>query len=633
VNSCLCSRLLASRVVGTARSVGTALFAVGLAASLGNLHVAAQNAGILERQQDSEFRAAALERVSQAVEYLASDELEGRGVNTAGLDTAGNYLVNEFKEIGLQPMPGGSYKQPFEIPMGLLNEDTANLTLNFGDESFELKLDEDYAPQMTGDKSSGEGDVVFVGYGINSDEHNYNEYRDVDVDGKFVVIIRNEPQADDQDSVFNGDSASPHARISTKAQAARDAGAIGVLFVNDRHNAEEDGYELDDNRRRFNVGRQPLPFVHVTREWVNRMLAESPLTVADGSQLKELDAVEAYIDANLEPISGPLNGWSVAYSAEPETGNIFNVVGVLEGTGPHADEVIVIGGHYDHLGYGGYGSMAPDRVNEIHNGADDNATGTVAVVELARRFASNSQKPGRTMVFVCFSGEERGLHGSQFYVDNPPFPLEKTVAMINFDMIGYLRDENLSLLCGQSGDVFEEICNEAGSGMELNLNVGASAAPNSDHWPFYSKKIPAMFVHTGITRVLHTPDDKYELLNMEGALRCIDFTERVLDQLQSLDEAPNFVELGRRARRLQSSMGAQIDFTAEAGPTVLQVTEGKAAEQAGLQKGDVLVYLDDAKVSRTSVMQMLRKEPGTKVEVKLKRDGEMKTVEMELSDR
>lgn len=595
-------------------------------------------------------KAASLERVSKAIEYLASDELEGRGPNTKGLEVAGDYLVDEYKDIGLKPLPDGTFKQSFSIPMGRsFSEDTCKLVLSGSGENVELELDKDFSPKIGRRSTNASGEIVFVGYGVNSEEHNYNEYKDVDVTDKWVIVIRKEPQQKNEDSVFNGADISEHSYTRTKIQAAREAGAAGILFVNDSITADETDDQLNDDRAEFTRGTGSLPFAHVTRKVVNELLEKSPIVAPDGTKLTNLNDIEKRIDEKLEPLSAAIDGWSADYVAEVKTKmvEIFNVVGMLEGKGPNKDEIVVVGGHYDHLGYGGYGSMAPGR-NEIHNGADDNATGTIAIVELARRYAARGKAPNRTYVFVCFSGEERGLHGSQYYVNNPPWELERTVAMINFDMIGYLRNNNgemagpddtgnLDLIHGGSSDAFDAIFGKAAGETNLSLNIGRRPQRNSDHFPFYQKNIPDVFIHTGLTRVLHTPDDDYNLLNMDGCLRVIDFTEKVMDGLDALEQRPQFVELGRGGTqtRLRSSIGVQLDFEAEAGPTVTKVTEGGAAAKAGIKVNDVLVYFNSSKVtSRTSVYNLLRtNDPGTKVEVKLKRDGEMKTIELELGDR
>ncbi|HMO13835.1 MAG TPA: M28 family peptidase [Pirellulaceae bacterium] len=579
------------------------------------------------------------QRTSDIVKYLASDELQGRGVETKGLEIAGEFVENEFKSFGLQAMPDGSYRQYFDLDIGspALNEDTCNLTFERAGQVIELELDKDFAPQIGRRSTSATGGLVFVGYGIKADEFNYDEYRNIDVNGKFLIVIRKEPQQNDANSVFNGTDNSDYAFVQYKVDTAREAGAVGILFVNDAVTAPTDAEDkVEADRNRFNVRGRPIPFAHVTRSSINRLLEKTPVVAADGTRLINLSEIEARIDASLEPLSAELGGWNVNYQANVENKvcNIFNVVGLLPGSGPNKDEYMVIGGHYDHLGYGGYGSMAPGRT-EIHPGADDNATGTAAVIELARRFAA-LDKVNRSMIFVAFTGEERGLHGSRHYVDNPPWPLEKTVYMINFDMIGYLRNKRLDLIHGESGTGMAALFRKSAAGLDLDLAIGNSAQPNSDHYSFYAKKIPDVFIHTGITRVLHTPEDTFEALDMYGAMKVIDFTENLIRNLDELETAPEFVDLsGQRRQRTQSSLGAQIDFEADGGPTVQSIVADSAAEKAGLQRGDILIYFNTTKVTgRSVVVDLLRDNPpGTKIEVKVNRNGEVVVLNLELGGR
>ena len=376
-----------------------------------------------------------LKRVSADVEYLASDELEGRGVETEGIHKAADYIVDEFKAYGIKPGgKDGSYEQKFPVPIGRqMDKDATSLKLvGPMNQVGELKLDEDFQSMMPGGDADIDGaEVVFVGYGISAEEHNYDEFADLDVDGKVVIILTGEPQQDDENSVFSGTRGSRYSRPVTKFRAAKAAGAAAVILVRDAKSAAtgDDLPQSSEFGTRFpNSAR--IPFAFVKRSVVDDMLSKAPVRSGTGDEFKSLADIEANIDENLSPLGQPINGWKVSFATKfnNEAIDAFNVIGVIEGEGPNADEVIVIGAHYDHLGLGPYGSRTPNR-KEVHNGADDNATGTAAILELARRFAKYEKKPGRTLVFVAFSGEERGLVGSRYWVDEEPlFELEKTVS-------------------------------------------------------------------------------------------------------------------------------------------------------------------------------------------------------------
>ena len=390
----------------------------------------------------------ALKRVSHDIEYMASDELGGRKPGTPGIQMCQDFIVAEFKKAGVKPLDDGTYLQGVEVP-GLRKIVKADSTLELtgpDGESIALDLGEDYQQLSTvRNKTNVSGDLVFAGYGISADEHLYDDFKDVDLNGKVLVLLRMEPQQQDVNSVFNGDKNTSHASGRLKAKLARDNGAVAVLIVNDGVTAaDEKSDELMDTDR---FGKTLCPVAHVKRSVIDGILKEQPLIDPTGKKINSLEAAETLIDSNLEAITQPIRGWSAELTAKFSKSAITtnNIVGVVEGEGPHANETVIIGGHYDHLGMGGFGAKNPS-IKAIHNGADDNATGTAAVIELARRFAKADKKPSRRLVFICFTAEEMGLIGASHYVENPLFPLDDTVAMVNFDMIGWLRNEKLTLI-------------------------------------------------------------------------------------------------------------------------------------------------------------------------------------------
>ena len=369
-------------------------------------------AGLAESPEMSEQQQAVLKQVTFDIKYLSSDEMAGRRPGTPGIKLAEDYIIAEYEKAGLKALENGTYLQEFEVGKSrTVNQEKTSLVFKGpNDVQLELKEGEDYR-QLTGrqdfDLSS---DLVFVGYGISADEHNYLEYEGVDVENKIVVLIRREPQADDPDSVFNGDNTSRHSYARSKITAAHRAGAAAILMVNDGLAATDE--ERDSLITSDQFGASSLPFAQVKRRVLNEILEQSPLISPKGMKLKNLQEVEDLIDSNLEPLSQAISGWTASFKAafDEQAIRTSNIIGIVEGEGPNADETIVIGAHYDHLGDGAYGSRAAGR-REIHNGADDNATGTAAVIELARRFNSREKKPGRRLVFVCFTAEEMGLLG------------------------------------------------------------------------------------------------------------------------------------------------------------------------------------------------------------------------------
>lgn len=575
---------------------------------------------------------AVVARVGSDIEYLASDELGGRGVGTPGIETAANYIRDEFQRIGLAPgMPDGTYFQPFEVTgMGSIVADKTSVVLTSPDGTqTTLTLGTDYQPQMIGAYGPVEAEVVFVGYGISATEHDYDDYAGLDVEGKFVVMIRREPQQSSADSKFDGTETSQYALIRTKLANAGIKKVAGIIMVNDGPGVEQAGADHLSTPDLFGTNADSPPFIHMTRAAFEQMLAANPIKQGE-TEFASLAAIEESIDTNFKPVTGAL-GWKVRYETAVDVVVTSNVIGVIEGEGPHADETIVVGGHYDHLGMGGYGSRTPER-SEVHNGADDNATGTAAILELARRFAASDTKPGRRIVFIAFSAEERGLIGSAHYVENPTVPLEKIVAMVNFDMIGWLRDDALTIYGAATSPSFSAAIEAAGADSGLDLKPIDAGFAGSDHLPFMGKQIPAMFLHTGLTSTYHTPDDDFETINVEGAARVIDYSEKLIIELGKLEETPTFqAARPREPRRRLAYLGARIDFSEDAGGLLVsEVTEDSPAAAAGLQTGDVVVSIGETELkTREDLIGVLRAgRAGETVSATIKRDGQEMTVEI-----
>lgn len=556
-----------------------------------------------------------LDRVTHDIKYLASDEMAGRQPGTPGIKLAEDFIVEEYKKAGLKPLENGSYFQEMEVGnVSKLKTDSVKLVLSGpNDIVLHPELGKDWQALTSRRGFKVDQDLVFVGYGITAEEHNFDEYKGIDVKDKIVVLIRMEPQGADAKSVFDGAEASRHASGRAKAIAAKQAGAAAVLMVNDAATATDDEHDELIPSDRF--GTMSIPFAQIKRSLFNELLKTAPLHTATGKPLNSLAEIEALIDENLEPVSQVMTGWKAQLEADFESSGVktYNIVGVIEGEGPNADESIVIGAHYDHLGDGAYGSRAGGR-REIHNGADDNATGTAAVIELARRFNARDKKPGRRMVFICFTAEEMGLLGAFHYCENPIYPLEKTAAMMNFDMIGWLRNDELTLFNWNTSAQLDPIFDAANVGIGLELEKPINGFGGSDHLPFNQKGVPNMFIHTGLTDVYHTPEDDFAAINCAGAVRVIDYSERVLDGLATLEKMPKF------GTPKPFRLGAMLSDENEV-VKIESVTSNSAAAKAGLKNGDILMEIEgEAITTRRAVTRIIRRDQGKTVKMKLKRD-------------
>lgn len=574
-----------------------------------------------------------LERFTNDVTYLASDELGGRDTFSPGAEMAAQYIIQDFKKHGVKSaVTDGSYRQPFPIDLGR-NLDSATAFLGFfsTSERLTMKLDEDFKPQLVGGSGTVAGDLVFVGYGIDDPDHNFQEYEDVDVSGKVLVMLRRQPVFDVEDSPYSGDDVVEQAYIRSKVAAAMDRGAVGIVFVNDIRTAPSGTETTLENSAAFGDRELGLPLVMISQAACNQLLQTFPLKDKAGNPVTDLLTASRLIDSSAAPLSQAMSA-SAKYSATfaDQKGWGYNIVGVVEGEGPLANETIVVGGHYDHIGIGSFGSRTPGRFGEVHNGADDNATGTAAVMELARRYAQAEKKPARRMVFIAFSAEERGLLGAYHYCENPIYPLSSTVAMVNFDMIGWLRNDKLVIYGTGTSSVFDPAADQANEEAKLQLDKIAAGFAGSDHLPFQQKGIPAVFFHTGLTPVYHTPDDKTEALDLAGGVRVIDYTEKFIDQLLAIEKIEFQGGAPRRTR--PAYLGTQMDFEniTEQGLTIREVTEGSPAQQAGLKSGDIITQIDDqAMRSREDLTSfLLDKQPADKVAIKFLRDGSEQVLEV-----
>jgi hypothetical protein len=643
-------------------------------------------------------QAAAEARLADDARYLASDELEGRGLGTEGLDLAADYIAERFREAGLKTeLFDGRPFQQFAVTIGSQLGREKRMALvpppaaeDQAPEPIELTLGKDFSPLAMSGSADLDLPLVFAGYGITAKEEGYDDYEGIDVRGKAVIVLRHQPQRDDAESVFGGATQSPHAWLNRKVFNAHERGAAAVVFCTgqfeiesqivdlrknwkealDRLAAEHEQFnridqpgtvELESHRRRIaelmreveqwdakiqEKWDEVLPFAHGGRGpapsgfpvlHVGRAVVDRAVRAALGKSLGE---IERAIDEDFRPQSAELSGWRIAGRVDVGQKRIDaqNVVAVLEGQGPLAGETIVVGAHYDHLGRGEFGSLSREK-NVIHPGADDNASGVAVMLEVARRLAARPEKLPRRVVFVAFTGEERGLFGSNHYVRDPLVPIEKTVAMINLDMVGRLRDDKLYAIGAATGRSFVEMLDRLNEAHRFDLVKGQGGSGPSDQAPFYARKVPVLHFFTGIHGDYHRPSDTFEKLNVPGMRRVAELVADVAVAVAEADEPPEYVAVapgrtpGRDGRR--PFLGTMPDFAAETdGYAIADVVGGGPAEAAGLRAGDVIVRLGEAKIGGLDdIDAALRKHKGgDRVAVVVRRGEEEITLELTLGD-
>jgi hypothetical protein len=573
-------------------------------------------------------------RILEDLKFLAGDECEGRGIFTKGINRAADYLAAEFKRLGLKPIsPETQYFQPFRVQGQAKLTKPSQLVLH-GPQGQRIVLEQGKHYQVVGFGSSGQvkAPVVFAGYGIVSKEPAWDDFAGLDVAGKVVVVLRRIPRADHAEAgIFAGGNNHPAAALQTKAANAATRKAAAVIFVNDAGLAASS----KDQLMPFDYtsqSREParLPLVHVKRSVLDAMLASAGTNLGD---------IESAINREARPHSLPVPGWQVELQVEVERDFITlkNVIGVLEGKGPLADETVVVGAHYDHLGYGERGSLARG-VKAIHYGADDNASGTVAVLELARRFAEIPDRQGRRLVFILFSGEEQGLLGSRYYCEHPVFPLEKTAVMVNFDMVGRLRDDKLTVYGTGTAKGFDKLIDELGKKYGFQITKVATGFGPSDHAAFYGRKIPVFHFFTGTHPQYHRPTDTVETINVPGIRRIVDMGEELIAHLATLQPRPEYVAVaqpakpgGTPARGPRLGIMPNYDDTKE-GVLVEDVVPDGPAAKAGIQRGDRIVEIAGKPVPNlTAYMAVMASlKPQDKVEITVLRGDKRVKLQAEL---
>ena len=564
--------------------------------------------------------------------YLSSDELKGRGNGSPELDKAADYVAGQFKAVGLEPL-GGSYFQPFEATVGA--DMGPNNSLVLGGAPPHYKLRQDFLPLSMSDSGEYSGGLAFVGYGITAPEYHYDDYSGIDVKGKAVIVLRHEPQENDENSIFNGKRFTRHAALYSKAINARNHGAKAMLLVNDPLN------HSDDRLIGFGEGGDQdmgLILFHVKREVAEQLLKQAGQSLA---------TLQGAIDRDLSNHSFQLPSTvQVKLHADVDIrrATLKNVVGYLQGSDPKLrQEVIVIGGHYDHLGLGGKESMAPKLIGQIHHGADDNASGAAGVMELARTMTADGPKPRRSVLFITFAGEELGLFGSANYVEHPLLPLSQTIAMMNLDMIGRARQNKLFVGGVGTSPGFRRLVEEENKNPSFQIDFSDSGYDASDHMSFARKGVPVIFFFSGLHADYHKPSDTWDKLEPEETARVLELVTRIVQRIDAADERPPYVRVrddkrygGGDSGGYGTYFGSIPDFgESTKGVKFADVSDGSPAAKAGLRGGDVLIEFDGKPIQNLYDFTdaLSARSPGDEVTVVVMRGEEKISVKVKLASR
>jgi hypothetical protein len=582
------------------------------------------------------------------VELLSSDQYRGRETLTEGAEMAAEYLSRQLEAYGLTPLPGrSSFKAPYTLEEYGFNPEKNAISIAAGDREIAGALGTDFAP-FSFSKAGVARDlpVVFAGYGITAPEHGWDDYKGLDVKGKAVLVLRHWPrEKNEKDNPFAGGI---HGAFTAKAANAAAHGAVAMLLVTDPVHHAENADEL-----------QPPTFVRLPRT------AEEKAQLAKGASESEsggaavgkrpgrragaragasrdsdgilavhvsqklaatitgdLSAIQTRLDAGelaAREIALAARATVAVAAAEPREVQPDNVIGFLEGSDPELrKQWIVIGGHYDHLGQ--HGAEGKDN---IYNGADDNASGTAGVLELAQAFASLPERPARSLVFIGFSGEEKGLLGSFAMLAEKQLPEERIVFMLNLDMIGRNPDKPVEVLGEAYASGLADVIGKANAGIQLDIELaGTNYSASSDHHPFYVRDIPMMFFFTGTHEDYHGLDDHADKLAFDRMEKIVRLGYGVIEPIARGQVSPAFIHN-------LIWLGARIEAR---GPdaVVTEIEPDSRGARAGLVAGDVITAIGGEALARPAEVgkRFRDMKPGQATRVEVRRGSATASLEV-----
>jgi Tol biopolymer transport system component len=579
------------------------------------------------------------ESLHDHVAYLASDELEGRLTGSRGARKAGQYIADQFEAAGLRPLgEKNSFFQKFPFTSAVkIDKKHNHLTVKTsGGQQIEFEVDEDFRPLAFTENAEVEGEVVFAGYGLRApgDARNgYDSYAGLDVKDKIVLVLRYVPEDVDME---RRQALNVYAGLRYKAMLAREEGAKGLLIVtgpNSPNAGELVALKFDQS-----LASSGIPVASISGN------VASALFAGTGKSLQEaqdgLDVENPHVETTFA-----LEGVKVELAAavEREKSDGRNVVGYIpapENAG--AKHYVLVGAHYDHIGHGEIGSLArKGEEGQIHNGADDNASGTSVVIDLARAIAADvaasPEKYPCGFIFAAWSGEEMGIIGSNYFAQNPPVPLEDIEAYFNFDMVGRLRDNNLILQGTGSSKEWIKLIEKKNIMAGFNLTIQEDPYLPTDVTAFYPNQVPVVGFFTGSHEEYNRPVDDTETLDYDGMARIGNFAKMMILDVAGRSQPLDYVKVPRKQEKsgsrgsLRAYLGTIPDYASSddvQGVKLSGVRADGPADKAGLQGGDIIIRFAGQEIKNiydyTYALGAVK--IGEPVEVVVLRDGKQVTL-------
>ena len=575
---------------------------------------------------------AATSRTRPAVEYLASDKLEGRDSGSPGERMAGDYIAMQLARAGAKPLPGhADMFMPFEFTSGTRDGGTTMTVRPMSGTAQTFRGTAQVQALSFSDDGQVDAPVVFAGYGLvvpDSQNFGYDSYAGLDVKDKVVLILHYFPE--DTDTQVKA-ALARYSDLRYKALAARQHGAKALLVVTGPRspNAGETLRMTSDTA----LSGSGIPAASINAAAANALFAGAPKSLVD---------IQKEMDTGNPHVAGFALATSVALTTkvmrEKLTGR--NVLAYLPGSGigdpGSAKAWVIVGAHYDHLGHGTRGTSLAnkDEAGQIHHGADDNASGTAAVMAIAAAVAKQAHR--RNILFALWSGEEIGLVGSTEFVNKPPIPLAQVAAYLNFDMVGRMKDNKLAADGTGSSPLWPRILERANVAAGFDLASVEDPYQPTDSASFNQAALPSLFFTTGSHTDYHRPTDTADKINYEDLDRIVDFAANITLQIANLDMAPTFTKVnppntGATLAGVRVTTGTIPDYTTEAkGLLLAGVIGGGPAEKAGLMKGDIITEIAGQTITNiydyTYALELLKAD--MPVKVVFTRDGQRHEVEL-----
>ena len=512
------------------------------------------------------------------IRYLSDDDRKGRYPGTMESRDVISYIIKQFRSYGIKPgINNRSYTQTFDLIDNLELGENNYMIVN----QDTLSIEFDYIPLWFSGKGFVSAPVIFAGYGFNINDGGliWNDYESIDVKGKWVLVMRNNPERNVRHSVYG-----PHSTFHKKMLVAKDNGAAGIIFISQKEDSTLFPFKYIPE-----YGNTGIPAIHLSNTLADKILNNV------GWSREQLQK-EMQNDTTTELVKLPQINISCNIDIKEVKIRAANVIGELRsGHREFRDQYLVIGAHFDHLGMGGRGSgsLNPDNL-AIHNGADDNASGVAGLLELAHLLKSQTSRLKRSILFVAFDAEEKGLIGSQYFVENSPVDLDNITTMINLDMIGRLDS---AIYVGGVGSslLFSHLLDTLENETDLIISKSIGGYGRSDHMPFYNNNIPVLFFFSGAHQHYHTPDDDWKLINLKGETEILNLVHKLVYKLVRLKDRPIFQNSGLNNERssptkLRVTLGLMPHYGSPGDGLKIEAITKKSgpAAKAGIKKGDII---------------------------------------------